>query len=289
MKTLREYIAYAEEQKKGIGHFNIATIDMFWAVVNGAKQASLEAGEQIPVIIGVSEGERDFVGIEQMRVLVDSIRSEGYPIFLNADHTYSVDRCKEAIDAGYDMVIFDAAKESYEVNRDGTKAVVDYRNEIGAATLIEAEFGYIGGGSNIKDELPEGVSEATMTDPAEAKKFVEETGVDILAPSVGNVHGMVKSGNPALNPERVHQIRSEAGVPLVLHGGSGSSDDDFRAVIQAGVGAIHISTEMRVAYHDALIDTLQNSDAIAPYKFLKPAREAVTDVVRERIKLFWEV
>ena len=229
------------------------------------------------MIIGVSEGERDFVGIDQVKVLVDSIREgDDYPIYLNADHTYSVERCKEAIDLGYDMVIFDAAKESYEVNRDGTKAVVDYRNEVGAKTLIEAEFGYIGSGSSIKDEIPEGISEATMTDPVEAKKFVEETGVDILAPSVGNVHGMVKSGNPALNPERVEQIRTESGVPLVLHGGSGSADEDFVAVIQTGISVVHISTEMRVAYHDALEAGMQEIDTLAPYKYMTPSSRSST-------------
>lgn len=288
MKSLREYITEAEEKKIAIGHFNFTTIDMFWGIFDAARAVASERGEDVPLVVGVSEGERDFFGVQQVAEFIESVRNEyAYPIFSNADHTYSVERAIEAIDAGFDMVIIDAAKEPYEKNLEMTKAVVDYRNESETTTLIEAELGWIGGGSNIKDELPEGVSEETMTKPDEAKKFVKETGVDLLAPSVGNVHGIVKSGNPKLNPKRVAEVRAAAGVPLVLHGGSGSRDEDFTAVIKAGIGMIHISTEIRRAYREALDKSLANDpEQIAPYKYLKSTREAVREVVKARIELF---
>ena len=288
MKSLREYIAEAESAKRAIGHFNISSIDVFWAVIRGAQAASEEAGEQIPVIIGTSEGEREFFGIPEVVGLVHGFRERtGYPVFINADHTYSMEKAFIAIDAGYDMVIYDGNKVSHEENVENTKMVVVHKNSENPNCLIEAELGNIGAGSNLKDEIPEGVSPETMTDPSEALAFVQATGIDLLAPSVGNVHGMVKSGNPALNPERVARVREVGGVPLVLHGGSGSTDDDFRKVIAAGIGVVHISTEMRVAYHEALKMTLNETNQLSPYKYFKPAKEAVQQVVENRIKLFW--
>ena len=288
MKTLREYIADAEARKKCIGHFNIANIEGLWAVWEAAQAASAEAGELIPVIIGTSEGERNHFGIQQVVNLVQDLREDNqYPIFINADHSYSVETATTAIDAGYDMVIIDLAEKSYEENLAATKKVVDYRNQNNQHTLIEAELGYIGGGSNIKDEVPEGVSEESMTDPLEAKQFVAETGLDLLAPSVGNVHGMVTSGHPALHPEHISMVRHQAGIPLVLHGGSGSSDDDFRKAIAAGISIIHISTELRVAYRTALEKSLVENESLSPYKYLKPAQKAMQDAVLGRIRLFW--
>jgi len=290
MKTLREYITLYENQGKAIGHFNITTIDMLWAVFDAARAVSDEAGEKVPIIIGASEGERDYVGVRQIVEIVHSIQEQfDYPIFINADHTYSVERCKEAIDVGFDMVIIDAAEKPYEENARMTKEVVDYARENGSNAMIEAELGYIGSGSGLKDEMPEGVSEATMTNPDEAKRFVEETGVDALAPAVGNVHGMVKSGNPRLDPERVKAVRESAGVPLVLHGGSGSADEDFTAVIAAGISAIHISTELRKAYRENLEKSLSEMDTVTPYKYLPPAKAAVQKVVEGRIRLFYGV
>src|SRR3990167_8979380 len=120
IKTLREYIAEAEEKKIAIGHFNISNLEGFWAVVNAGKKLDL------PVIIGVSEGERDFVGIAQIKALADSVKAEGLPIFLNADHTYSFDKIKEVIDAGFDSVIIDEAEKSFDENLKVTKEAVEY-------------------------------------------------------------------------------------------------------------------------------------------------------------------
>ena len=126
-----------------------------------------------------------------------------------------------------------------------------------------------------------------MTTKEEAETFVEKTGVDLLAPSVGNIHGMVKGGNPKLNIEKIKEIQEACGVPLVLHGGSGISDENFRDAIQAGISIIHINTEIRVAYKEALEKYLkENPNEIAPYKILKPAVEAIEQVVEQRLRLF---
>lgn len=280
--TLRETIRIAEEKGIAVGHFNISDMEGFWGVIKGAKAAG------VPVIIGVSEGERDFVGIPQAVALVKTVRDEGYPIYLNADHSYSFERVKEAIDAGFDAVIFDGAKLSFEENARITKQCVEYARSVNPEIIVEAELGYIGSGSKVLDEVPEGVSLENLTTGEEASRFVKETGIDLFAPSVGNIHGMLRNApEPRLNIERIKEIRAAAGVPLVLHGGSGTSDEDFQMAIKAGIGIIHINTEIRVAYHDAVKAYLnEHPDETAPYKFMKPAVDAVAAVVEKRMRLF---
>jgi len=290
MKTLKEYIAEAQKNKQAIPHFNVANSDMLMAVFTAAQEVSDEYGQKIPIIIGVSEGERDSFGTTQIVDYINSLRNEhDYPLFINADHTFSVERTCEAIDAGYDMVIYDGNKVSHDENVENTKKVVAYKNEINPECLVEAEFGNIGLGSGIKESLPEGISEETMTDSVLAKAFVVETGIDALAPAVGNVHGLIKSGNPALNPNRVQEVLEATGVPLVLHGGSGSADDDFVSVINAGISIIHISTELRVAYRKGLEEMLEQNDEVAPYKYNDKAKKGVQKKAQERIKLFWKI
>ncbi len=285
MQTLRELVANAEKQKIAIGHFNISDTEGLWAVFNAAR--SLE----VPVIIGASEGERNFIGVRQTVALVRSLREEfDYPIFLNADHTYSFEKVKEAVDAGFDAVIFDGTELPFDENVKTAKQCVTYAKEKNPDILVEAELGFIGKSSKILDALPEGVkiTEEYLTKPEEAAQFVKETGVDLLAPAVGNVHGMLRSGkDPALNIERIRAVYKAAAVPLVLHGGSGTSEDDFKEAIKAGMAIVHINTEIRLAYRKALQIFLQeNPDEIAPYKFMKSGVQEMQKVVEARLKLF---
>jgi ketose-bisphosphate aldolase len=283
-KPLRWYIEDALARKVAIGHFNISDDQGFWAVVNAAKRL------KVPVIIGVSEGERDFIGIPQVKALVDTVRADGYPIFLNADHTYSFEKVKEVVDAGFDAFIYDGTEQSFDDNVAATKKCVEYARAFGRDIVIEAEIGFIGKSSKVLDAVPEGVkiSEEFLTKPDEAKRFADATGVDMLAPAVGNIHGMLKGGvDPALNIGVIKAISEAVKLPLVLHGGSGNSAADFTAAIDAGVAVIHVNTEIRVAYHDALKKEMAaNPDQVAPYKFLKPAVEAMEKVVEEKLRIF---
>jgi len=292
MKTLREYIKEAEEKGVAIGHFNISNIEALHGIYNAVKSLSAFRGLNVPVVIGVSEGEEEFIGRDEIAVLVKKIREkDNYPIFLNADHHYNFESVKNALNAGYDSAIIDAVKLPLEENIILTKKCVEYAKELnqkeGRDILIEAELGFIGQSSKLLDAIPEGVSEATMTKPENAKYFVEQTGIDLLAPSVGNIHGMIRGGNPRLDIKRIREIRETCGVPLVLHGGSGITDEDFISAIKAGISIIHINTEIRVAYKEALEKFLkENPSEIAPYKILKSAVEAIEKVVYNRLKLF---
>ncbi|PIQ66406.1 MAG: tagatose-bisphosphate aldolase [Candidatus Zambryskibacteria bacterium CG11_big_fil_rev_8_21_14_0_20_42_18] len=279
MKSLREVLDWAEEKKVAIGHFNVSDSLGFKAVVETAKDLD------VPVIVGVSEKERDFIGLEEVVALVKTARENNLNVFINADHTYSLERAMAAIDAGVDSIVVDGADKTFAENIALTKEVVSYARSKNTEIIVEGEIGFIGKSSKVIENLPDGVSLETQTNPEDAREFVKETGIDLLAPSVGNVHGIVKTGNPKLNIERIGEIHKAVGIPLVLHGGSGIADEDFRKAIKAGIRLIHINTEIRVAYKEGIEEGLKSSE-IAPYQFLAKGVEEMKKVIRERLKLF---
>ncbi|TSC67672.1 MAG: Uncharacterized protein CEO19_98 [Parcubacteria group bacterium Gr01-1014_73] len=285
MKTMRECLAEARAKKIAIGHFNISNLETLWGIFHAAKNLAT------PVIIGLSDGERDFVGVRQAAVLVKSLRQQfDFPIFINSDHVSSFERYKEAVDAGFDAAMFDGGELSLAENIKITKQCVDYAKNKNPEIITEGEIGFIGKSSKVLETLPVGaaLTETMFTKPLEAKYFVTETGVDLLAPAIGNIHGMLRNAkNPALNINRIKEISEITDLPLVLHGGSGSAPEEFRAAIEAGVVIIHINTELRVAYRQALQKSLQeNPEEVVPYKYLKGPVKAIQKVVEEKIKIF---
>jgi fructose-bisphosphate aldolase class II len=285
MKSLREVIKEADDKGIAIGHFNISNLEMLKGVFEAAKELNQ------PVIVGVSEGERDYIGVEQAVALVRSLREEyDFPIFLNADHSYSFERTKEAIDAGFDAVIFDGAKLPLGDNIDITKQCVDYARASGKDVLVEAEIGYIGTSSQVIDKIPEGIDLKNFTKKEEAENFINATGIDLFAPSVGNIHGFIKGiGNPALNIEAIRDLKNAIKIPLVLHGGSGISVNDFKEAIRAGIRIIHISTEMRVLYQKSTKEAIDESiekNEVAPYKYDAAVVEDLKNFVKNYITMF---
>lgn len=280
MKSLRETIKDAEEKGVAVGHFNISNLEGLHGVYNAAKKLG------VPVIIGLSEGEENFVGKDEAVALIKEIRdNDNYPIYLNADHHYSFETVKASIDSGFDSVIIDAADKSFEENVAITKQCVEYARNSSRDVIVEAELGYIGSGSSIKETIPEGAG--IKTDPNEARKFVLATGIDMLAPSVGSIHGLIKSGKPHIDTELIAKIKSLIGIPLVLHGGSGLRDEDFTNGIAAGISVVHINTEIRVAFTEAVKDFIsRNPNETTPYKIMTPGVEAIEKIVENRLKLF---
>ncbi len=285
MKSMKELVADAESKKIAIGHFNISTIDALWGIVNAAIKID------VPVIIGVSEGERDFLGVPETRALITSIqKSTGHPVYLNGDHTYSLERVRQLVDAGFDSVIYDGSELSLDENIARTKECVDYVRSSGTGMLIEGELGYIGKSSKMLDVIPDNaaITADKMTQPDEIRQYIEGTGVDMVAPAVGNIHGMLKNApNPNLNIPLITTLREAAGVPLVLHGGSGTSVEDFKNAIRAGMSIVHINTEIRKAWRDAAESSLlANKDEVSPYKIMSASRDAVSQVTAEKLTLF---
>ena len=293
VQSLLRSIKEAENRKVAVGHFNISDLTALKAIVRAAKELSARGGSafggNVPVIIGTSEGEAEFIGFRQAAALVGSLREEGYSVFLNADHFRSLENVKQATEAGYDSIIFDAANLPLEENIKNTKEAVAYVKSVNQNILVEGELGYIGTSSKVLEEIPYGaaVTAETMTKPEEAKRFVEETGVDLFAPAVGNIHGIVKKGEPRLDIGRIAAIKQAVNIPLVLHGGSGVSDDDFRAAIKAGISVIHINTEIRIDWREGLQKALEKSpEETTPYKLLPEAEEEIYETVLARLKLF---
>lgn len=285
MHALRSVLKQARQMRVAVGHFNVADLVLLKAVFVSAQEL------KVPVLVGVSEGEREFMGVLQIAVLVRSLREEfDFPIFLNADHTHSLVKAVEAAKAGFDAVVFDLSALPFEQNVRQTKEAVEALNAINPSILVEGEIGDIGTGSEIHTEAPD--LSKRLTTPEEARQFVESTGVDILAPAVGNRHGMLKSmvqgeARKHLDIERIAQIKKAARTLLTLHGGSGTDDNDLRNAIAAGINIVHINTELRVAWRRGLENGLaKQPDEVAPYKILPTAVDSVKQVVLSRLKLF---
>ena len=285
VETLQTVLTRSERQGVAIGHFNVSDLVLLKAVVAAAAEI------QVPVVVGASEGERDFLGTRQLAVLVKSLREEsGLPIFLNADHTHSLTKAVEAVKAGFDAVVADFSALPFAENVSRTKEAVEAIKAINPSVLVEGEIGDIGTGSEIHDTMRSEFQ--NFTTPGEAREFVAATGVDVLAPAVGNMHGMLKSmvqgkAKKRLNIERIAEIKKAAGVFLTLHGGSGTDDADFRNAIAAGINIIHINTELRVAWRQSLEESLKRQpNEVVPYKVLPPVLDSVKEVVASRLKLF---
>jgi fructose-bisphosphate aldolase, class II len=282
---LRNVLERAQSQGIAVGHFNVSDLVLLKAVYASAQEL------KVPVIVGASEGERKFLGVGQLAALVKSLREEhGFPIFLNADHTHSLDSAIAAAEAGFDSIVFDLSALPFEENIRQTKQALKTLKSINPAILVEGEIGDIGTGSEIHESVPD--RSKNLTTPREAKEFVERTGVDILAPAVGNMHGMLQTMvqgdvRKRLDLARIREIKDATGSLLTLHGGSGTDDGDLQKAIAAGINIVHINTELRVAWRHRLEDALaKNPHELVPYKLLPVAEEAVKQVVLERLRLF---
>ena len=188
-------------------------------VLKAAAEAAGELG--VPVVMGVSESEREFLGVRQAAALVQSIREEkGRELFLNADHTHSIAKAEEAARAGFDMIVFDASEKRLEENIAETRRAAEAVKSIRPSILVEGEVGYVGSGSEIHEKRPDNIR---LTEPEEAMEFVAGTKVDLLSPSVGTTHGMLRSmirgtERKRLDIQRIAAIKKIAGIPLTLHG-----------------------------------------------------------------------
>ena len=282
--TLRDVLTGLESEGAALGHFNVADHALLKAVVAAAAETKL------PVFVGASEGEREFFGARQLAALVKSVREESdVPVFLNADHTHSLAKAMEAANAGFDAVGVDFSALPFDQNVARTKETVQAIKAVNPAILAEGEIGNIGTGSEIHETAQ---GDHRLSTPEEARQFVEATGIDILAPAVGNMHGMLKSmvqgkAKKHLDVERIAQIKQAAVVFLTLHGGSGTEDEHFRKAIAAGINIIHINTELRVAWRESLGESLaRDSNEVVPYKILRPVVDSVKQVVSSRLRLF---
>lgn len=286
----KQYFQKAEKGKYAIGQFNCSSADQVKAVILVAKNLNA------PVIIGTSEGEGKFMGLKQATKLIESYQEDigGLPIILNADHTYkdakdiqNLDKIQALLDAGYNSIHFDGSVLPYEENVKWTSEVVKMCKAKNPGISVEGELGFLPGASKVSKEKVE-IKEEYLTSPDQALEFVRATGIDRLAVSVGNSHG-ISFNEDRLQLERIATIKEKVGdlAVLVLHGGSGIPDEDIQKAVSLGIRKININTELRIAFTDALKKYFaKNPDETTPYKYLEAPIEAMQKVVEQKIKIF---
>lgn len=277
----------AQAGKYAIGSFNFSTAEILKAIVLAAQEL------KSPIIVSTSEGEADFIGMQEAAALVGAWRKEtGLPIILNLDHGKSLEEVKKAVEAGYDAAHFDGSGLSYDENITQTKAVVEFVREFeknfNKKIIVEGELGYLRGSSSIHEEKLE-IKPEDLTSPEQANDFLGQTGVDSLAVVIGNAHGVFLQSEEKLDLERLAKIRETIGERafLVLHGGSGILEQDVKRAIELGIVKVNVNTELRAAYKGGLDRELQEKpQETTPYKILEPSIEAVKGVMKKKIHLF---
>jgi len=281
MKNLKYYFKKAYKEHFAIGQFNFSDFSQVKGIVEAAKNL------KSPIILGTSEGESKFVGLQEAVAMRNVLRKKtGLPIFLNLDHGKSYAYVKQAIEAGYDMVHFDGSKLPLEGNIKITKKVVAAAKR--KNTVVEGEVGRIGtDASRVYTEKFQ-IKEEDLTRLEDAALYVKKTGVNVLAVSIGTFHGIDISGvSPNLRLDALRQIKAKADLPFVLHGGSGTPEQDVKEAIALGIAKININTETRLAFSNALRKKLEiDKDEIVPYKYLPEPIFAVQQVVEKYIALF---
>jgi len=279
--SLSEALKKAHQGGYALGAFNACDAVAFKAITQAALALSA------PVIIESSPGETEFLGAKNLVALTENFcQEEAFPAFVNLDHSRALPEIEKGMVAGYDMVHFDGSDLPLEENINKAGLVVSWAHPHGI--LVEAEMDKITGESRPHRAEAESVQAAGVyTDPEKAASFVKKTQADLLAVFVGNVHGSYKSPIK-LDLERLKLVRKKISCFLSLHGGSGVDPDDLKKAIKVGrIVKINVSTDLRVAYRQALEKSLsQNPEEVRGYKFFAPVVSAVSKVVEEKIKLF---
>ncbi|MBQ6493923.1 MAG: class II fructose-bisphosphate aldolase [Erysipelotrichaceae bacterium] len=254
----------------------------FWD--SNSCKTYVETAEElgVPVILSFAQAHSEMLSIEEACTLGKYYGEKAsVPVALHLDHGLDVETVKKAVDLGYTSVMIDASAQPYEVNVARTKEVCDYAHAHGV--VVEAELGHVGSGDVITSENKEALTDDhnIYTEVEMAKRFVEETGVDSLAVSIGTSHGLYK-GTPVIDFDRLHELRAALPVPLVLHGGSGSGDENLERCATEGISKINVFTDFTVA----AIESSKKEDYINWYKLLLDANESIKNKLKFYYKLF---
>lgn len=273
----KELLLDAQKNHYAVGAFNVENMEMMQAVIAAAE------AENAPVILQTTPSTLRYADTSLYSAMAKAVAEKAsVPVAIHLDHGSSFDLCEKAAKDGYTSLMIDGSKLSLDENIALTKKVVDMAKAYDACPTVEAELGKLGGK---EDDVEVKEGEDTCTDPAEAIRFVEETGIDSLAVAIGTAHGFYK-GTPKLEFERLAEIRNSVAVPLVLHGSSGIPDDDVKKAISLGICKVNFATELRVAYSEAVKKHIADDPSVYdPKKYGEAGRAAVTELVRHRIQI----
>lgn len=267
--NLNEVLYDAQKNHYGVGLFNTTDTDMLEAVIEAAER------KRSPVIIGTAEillpyGELALIGPST----IEAAKRASVPVVAHYDHGLTFERCMEALKLGFSSVMFDGSVKPYAQNIEETREIVRIAHAFGAT--VEGEIGHVGSAENTADK-------SRYTTVEEARQYLSDTGVDALAIAIGTAHGAYKTA-PQLSFERLCEIRSEIDVPLVLHGGSGLSDDDFRQSIANGIAKVNIFTDLCLAGLNGQAEALRLGLDYLKARNLK--KDYMREAVERKIDLF---
>lgn len=274
----------AKNEGFAVGAFNLDNQETLIAVCNAAKKMNA------PILVEVSKGEVDAIGIDNVRDMVDNYKeSMGVEIYVNLDHSPSVEDAIAGIEAGFEFIHIDVSQSNHDATEeeiiDATKRVVEYAKFTGA--LVESEPHYFGGSSNVHEEAFDFEEiKKTFSTPEGARNFVEATGIDTFAAAIGNLHGSYPVPK-VLDIELLARVREAIPCNISLHGGSGTPGHYFEEAVKVGVQKVNINSDMRRAYRDTLVKVLdENQEQYAVVKLMGHVIDEVQAVVESKIALF---
>ena len=283
--TLKELLDQANSAPNAVGAFKGTTLEAIRGIIQAAEELNC------PVILQHAQSHDDIIDLEEIGPIMKYYAERAkVPVALHLDHGSSFERCVQALCLGFTSVMYDASAKSFEENAEETKEIVKIAHAVGAS--VEAELGHIftsevvhgeGGSADSKDDYDD--LDDIYTDPEVAKKFVELTGVDCLAVAFGTTHGVYLT-EPKLDLPRVARIREAANVPLVMHGGSGVSDEDYAVAIENGICKVNYYTYMNVAGGKASKEFWKDDETNFYDSMAIKATEAIKEDVKRAIKVF---
>lgn len=275
----KDVMKHAHENGYAVGAFNVNNMEAIQAIIEAAEEL------QSPVIIQASQGGLKYAGVKYIAAMVKVAAEEAsVPVALHLDHGTDFTNQVQCLRAGWTSLMIDASHYDFKENISKTKEVVEMAHQVGVG--VEAELGKIGG---VEDDISVDEKDATYTEVEEAYEFVNATGVDYLAIAVGTAHGPYK-GDPKIDFTRIAQIKARVNIPLVLHGSSGVPKESIEKAIAAGINKINIDTDLRQAYHRAVKKFIaENPEAYDPRKINAPGKEAMKEVVKDKMRMFHSV
>lgn len=274
--NMNEVLLPAKEKKYAVGLFNAVNVELTKGIIAAAEATCS------PVIIGTAEVLFPYGALEEVSYyLIPMAKKANVPVVVHLDHGLQKESCLKALELGFSSIMYDCSTDPYEVNVEKVREMAEIAHSYGAT--IEGELGHVGN----NPDSAEGDADPTsfFTDPALAKDYVERTGVDALAISVGNAHGAYKLP-PKLDFERIRTIAREVKVPLVLHGGSGLTDDDFRRAIHDGISKVNIFTDINVAAAEAAAREFNSGKGKGLTDLILPAVDAIKQECEKKMTLF---